>query len=88
MAISTEQKKLISYIDLKVKTILEHGGNEDAVLVSMQDRMPEILKIIQNASEEELQMFIDEYNGFYLYMKMLETIAMKIRDGVIQVPQM
>ena len=86
MVLSNKQKNLIAYVDFEVKTILENGGDETDVLIAMVEKMPEIHDIIETTSEEELQIYLNEYNGFYNFVKTLETLAIGIRDGHIKVP--
>lgn len=86
MVLSNKQKNLIAYVDFKVKEILENGGDETGVLIAMVEKMPEIHDIIETTPEEELQIYLNEYNGFYNFVKMLETLAIGIRDGHIKVP--
>jgi hypothetical protein len=86
MVLSNNQKNLISYVDLKVKTILENGGDEIAILMAIADKMPELHAIINYPNKKELQMYLDKYDGFYQYIKLLESLAMGIQDGSIKVP--
>jgi hypothetical protein len=34
----------------------------------------------------ELETYMDEYNGFHYYMKLLEAMAKGIRDGILKPP--
>ena len=86
MPLSLQQKKLVIDVDSRAKSILTKGGNEEMLLVEMFEFMPGIQDIITSNSKRELDMLTQEYDGFYVYMKVLEKLAQKIANGDITVP--
>lgn len=86
MSLSSKQKQLIAHIDSKVMTIISNGGDETNVCVAMLEHMPEISTILFSASEKELEMYLDEYEGFCYYMKLLEILAYGIKGGRLKAP--
>lgn len=86
MPLNIKQKELITYVDSKVKSIEKNGGDEVALLIGLTDQMPELHTIINYPDKEELQIYIDKYDGFYRYIKLLESLALGIQDGSIKIP--
>lgn len=68
-------------MDNTAKQILSHGGQE-ALLMSLCNKMTDIKGIMDAASQDELNRYCDQYDGFYQYMKLLEQIARGCKDGV------
>lgn len=86
MPLSKEQQECIALVDEKVKYIVESGGNEKEMLVSLIDQMPIIRTIVQTPDKVELDMYCQTYDGFHRYMKVLETLARRIANDDIAVP--
>ena len=61
------------------------------LLVEMLELMPGIKTIIDSTtdstSKKEMDMYFQEYYGFYYYMKVLENLARSIKNGDISVPE-
>ena len=91
MPLTSKQKKLIIDVDRKVNNILACGGDEEMLLIEMLELMPGIKTIIDSTidstSKKEMDMYFQEYDGFYYYMKVLENLARCIKDGKIPVPE-
>jgi hypothetical protein len=87
MALSNIQKQLISNIDHKVKIILANKGTEEDILISLTQKMPSIMEMIKAAGTKEIEMYFDEYDGFYYFVKIIENLAQKISEGTIKVPR-
>lgn len=87
MALSNIQKQLISDIDHKVKIILANNGTEEDILISLTQKMPSIMEMIKAAGTKEIEMYFDEYDGFYYFVKIIENLAQKISEGTIKVPR-
>lgn len=64
----------------QAKQILKHGGDE-ALLMSLAHKMPQIKDIMDSATEEELNTYCQQYDGFYQYMKLLERMALASSQG-------
>ena len=81
MSLSKEQIDYIINLDAMGKEIMRQGGQE-ALLMSMVNKMPELKKIMESSTPEELDFYCEEYDGFYHYMKMLEMLAQGCADGI------
>lgn len=64
----------------QAKQILKHGGDE-ALLISLTHKMPQIKDIMDSATEDELNTYCQQYDGFYQYMKLLERMALASSQG-------
>lgn len=67
-------------MDSKAKSILEHGGQE-ALLISLCDKMEKIKEIMDASSQNELNQYCTQYEGFYFYMRLLEKLAKGCSEG-------
>jgi hypothetical protein len=81
--LTQEQKHFISLMDSKAKTILKHGGQE-ALLMSLCDKMGQIKNIMDSSSKDELNQYCERYEGFYAYMKLLEQLAQGCAQGLFK----
>lgn len=84
MLLTPKQLDLIELIDKKVKEIVASGGSEKEILVTFVDDMLAIRTIIDSFKEgttEEEQKYFNQYNGFYQYIKILETLAVGIKNA-------
>ncbi len=88
MPLTPQQKTMIVDVDKQVKAILDQGGDEETLLVNMLPSMPGIKTIIDSAlGDKEIDMYVQAYDGFYHYMKVLERLAQRIANGDITVPR-
>jgi hypothetical protein len=83
LPLTSEQKNFIQQLDIKAKTILEHGGQE-ALLMSLCNKMEEIKELMDSSSRDELNQYCTRYEGFYQYMKLLEKLAQGCADGLFK----
>ncbi len=86
MALSKQEKELISTLSDKVNRLVSEGCSEEAILVELFDFMPKIKALMDNVPKESLEACFIEYPGFYTYIKGLENLAKKIASGQIQPP--
>lgn len=86
MALISIQKQDVVDLDIKAKQALQQGG-EEALLMSLCDKMDKIKNIMDSLSEDEFNQYCAQYHGFYRYMKLLEDLASAIADGAITVPE-
>ena len=56
------------------------------MLISLAGIMVDLKKILGSANKHELETYSQKYDGFYRFMKVLETLAAGIADGSISVP--
>jgi hypothetical protein len=81
LALTLEQKALIQTMNVNAKEILKQGGQE-ALLISLCDKMSAIKGIMDASSKAELNQYCQQYEGFYHYMKLLEQLAKGCSEGV------
>ncbi len=86
MPLIPKQNGLAQKIDLRAKNILSAGGDDEALLMSLNDIMGDIKKILDSNTRSEMDLLCQQYDGFYRYMKLLEKLASGIACGKIQVP--
>ena len=86
MSLNQQQKDLIISVDKKANILLATGANEATLLAEMLDLMPGIKDILDSAPKKEVEIYLCEYDGFYRYMKVLESLAQAIANGRITVP--
>ena len=84
MLLTETQIDLIATIDKKVKDILANNGNDEKILVELFEQMPSVHMLITTAHNKTLDMYLQEYEGFYYYMKLLENMAQGIADSTIK----
>lgn len=83
MALTPTQIDYIIMMDTKAKKILRHGG-EEALLMSLHDKMDKIKEIMDCASDNELDQYCEKYDGFYQTMKLLERLSLGISQGLFK----
>jgi hypothetical protein len=84
--LTAKQEQLIIHINQQVNKIVSNGGDDVAILISLAGIMKELKKILDSANKHELEIYTQKYDGFYHFMKVLETLAAGIADGSIPVP--
>jgi hypothetical protein len=80
LALTLAQKNYIIQLDNTADEILECFGMP-GLMLSIPDEMVKIKDIMDSASENELDMYCQQYSGFYQYMKLLEELALAISKG-------
>ena len=86
MSLASEQERLVMYIDQQVTQILENDGNATEILISLSNHLHEIKKLMDASSTDEMDRYCQQFEGFYLFMTLLEDIASGIANGRISVP--
>jgi hypothetical protein len=81
LALTTKHKQHIFDLDFSAKQILRNGG-EEALLMSLANKMNLIKDIMDSASEGELDRYCEQYSGFYQYMNLLERLAIGTSTGL------
>lgn len=76
MSVTKEQIQLVINIDRKVDQII-HSGNDRDLLIYVQDLITKDNKLYSmlKCSKKELGALSEQYEGFYLIMKLLEQFA-------------
>ncbi len=81
MPLSKQQINYITKLHSEGKRVYKSGGDQ-AILMSLADKMHKIKPLLDNASHGELDHYCQRYEGFYHYMKMLEQMAKGCASGV------
>ena len=72
-----EHRRMVESIDRRMQQL----NNEIEILVHMADYMPDFHHVMTNASRQEMDAFYMEYDGFFRFAKILETLAISISEN-------
>ena len=86
MALTEQQKYLAGKIDKQVYKIVSRGGGDEAILLAATKHMDTFKKLMDNSTDDEMQQLCENYEGFYRFAKLMESLAHGISDGRIEVP--
>ena len=75
-----ENRQLVIKIDKIASEILRNGGNDEALLVGLIDCSDDFYRVMKTSSTVEMNMYCDEYSGFYAYAKTLELLAARLSE--------
>ena len=81
------QMQLVKRIDDHVRQVLVSGGGDEELLLSMSSYMGAFKQLMDSTTEVEMQQLFQQYDGFYRFAKLLESLAQGIADGSIPVPR-
>jgi hypothetical protein len=87
MSSDIQYQKTIIAVNDKVNELLASGANDESILVGMIEYMPSIKKMIDLMDNKKLDLYYQEYEGFFYFMKLLEELASGIASGKISVPK-
>jgi len=73
-------------IDNYVKNILQKGGSDKDIMINMYDYMPGFKVLLDELSQQEMNLLIQQYDGFYHFANIIEQLALGIERGDIDVP--
>ena len=62
-------------------------GSYDGINVGMAELMPDFKRLVDAALPGEMDSLASQFDGFYRYAKVLETVAGGIATGEIDVPK-
>jgi hypothetical protein len=79
--LNSEHTDLIIYIDQQVTQILSANGDDVDILIAVSDRMNDLKALMDSTPKEEMDLYCEQYNGFYLFMTLLEDMAEAISTG-------
>ncbi|OGQ81196.1 MAG: hypothetical protein A2289_11015 [Deltaproteobacteria bacterium RIFOXYA12_FULL_58_15] len=83
---SSEKLAIARRIDLAAHKILAAGGDDTALFIGMAELMPDFKRLMDATLPGEMDSLASQFDGFYRYAKVLETIAGGIAAGEIDVP--
>ncbi len=75
---------LVQRVDSHAQSIFVQGGGDEALLMSLHDLMGDIKKIMDSNTHDAIDLFCQQYDGFYRYMKLLESVAIGIASRKIK----
>ena len=78
---------VLENIDNYANNILHKGGTEEDLLLSMNDILGEIKKVVDASTHLELDSYCHKHKGFYRYARLLEKLSEDIADETIHVPK-
>lgn len=87
MPLTTEQKKLIVDIDNQVNRLLKIGASSKTILGEMSGLMPAMKPLIFSTDKTELNLYLQEYDGFFYFIKLLENLAQDIATDKMPMPE-
>jgi hypothetical protein len=68
-------RSYVMKIDKVAAQIIENGGDEEAILVGLNGFADDFYRIIKTSSPGELDGYLKEFYGFYVYIKAVENLA-------------
>ena len=80
MALTSKHIAFIKALDHEARQMMASGG-EEALLMSLCDKMDDIKTVIDAAGQGELDQYCQQYEGFYHYMHLLEKMAQGCASG-------
>ncbi|HRQ42155.1 MAG TPA: arylsulfatase regulator [Chloroflexota bacterium] len=86
MALTPKHHELAQEIDIYVRKIFAAGGGDEEILTTMVDYMPSFKQLLDTSKQGEVDLLCQQYDGFYHFAKLLESLAQAIADGAIVVP--
>jgi hypothetical protein len=71
-----QYEEIIANADRKIKLALQENNNNDQYLLGiMLDDLPQIKKVMDALSTEQMAGFCDKYENFKHYMQLLDKLA-------------
>jgi len=84
MTVTSSQLALIKSIDTSMQSLLIGQANDETVLITMAPQMEAIKsELLDKLPKKELELYCQEYSGFYQLIKTLENLAKHIKSGRI-----
>lgn len=87
MALTTKHKDVIVSLHKQALAIPQYGNQdkrEEELLMLVANNMHDIKDILDISEKNELNLYCEQYDGFYQCMNLLERLAMAIEDGTIK----
>jgi hypothetical protein len=87
-ALTAEQRDIAARIDAKVQTLTAQDCDDFTILDELRDHQPGFKSLLDFAASHPgiLDKISRQFPGFYVYAKLIETIAAGIASGEIEVP--
>ena len=81
------QKDLAKRIASYVTTITRSGGGDEEILTNMYDHMSTFKEILDSSTPDQMDALCERYPEFFRFAQLLEKLARRIQEGVIDIPQ-
>ena len=86
MPLTDKQIRLAVTIDIYVKSVLAKGGGDEDLLMSMYDQMLTFKQLLDTSTDSEMFQLCQQYDGFYRFAKLIDSLGQGIADANISVP--
>ncbi len=86
MPLTDKQIRLAATIDKYVKSTLAKDVGDESILVSMYDYMDTFKQLLDISTDSQMFQLCQQYDGFYRFAKLLDSLAQGSADGSIPVP--
>jgi hypothetical protein len=80
----TKRRRMVESIDRKMQQLNVLGLLEVEILVAMTDDMQDFHYLMTHAPRHEMDAFLAEYDGFFKFAKIIETLAEIIEANKIK----
>lgn len=87
MALTDDQRRVITHIDTRVRTLLRAGQDATAIITAMSDQIPAFYQLLRTTLPGDIERLATTSPGFYRYAKILEELAIAIPSDAIPVSE-
>jgi hypothetical protein len=84
MGLSPEQVKTAARINARVMELIDAGLDDMAIMIRMADLMPDFKQLLDTAQKGDMDALCERFDGFFLYAKHLEGVALASRSGTLK----
>ncbi|SDR63443.1 hypothetical protein SAMN05519103_08618 [Rhizobiales bacterium GAS113] len=84
---TAEQLQLATQIDTRMRQLESAGMGRVEIVASMYDYMPSFRRLTDMLPADALNQLCCRFDGFWRFAKLLESIALDIKDGRLHVPR-
>jgi hypothetical protein len=85
--LTAEQIQLASLIDAHVSRYPDTDRGDEQLFVTLYDYMDAFKRILDSATPVQMDRLCQQYPGFYRLAMLLESLALGIGEGEIEVPK-
>ena len=84
MSLSPEQVKIAARINARVMELIDAGLDDMEIMIRMVDLMPDFKRLLDTAREGDMDALCERFDGFFLYAKNIESVALAISSGKLK----
>jgi hypothetical protein len=89
--VDAQNVQLAEMIDTWVQDIIRSSHSDEQaderILEGMVDYMESFKHLLDNCTELEMTLLVNQYDGFYRFANLWERLAQALQDGVIEAPE-